>query len=99
MVDITLIELHTDGSQIGPRSLPGMGSRDADEETTTTRYTDVEQEDDDGGRGVLPMLLVAGVLLGLGLLARKKFTGDEEPETVPLAESDEISATADGPRN
>lgn len=98
MADITLFELHTHGSQIGPRSLPGVGDRETDEETATTRFSETEA-DDDGGRSVLPLLLVVGVLLGLGVLARKKFTGDEEPETVPLAESDEITATADGPRN
>lgn len=89
---ITLIELHSNGPLFGSRSLPDVPTEHSEPEESETADSD---DGDDGGRSLLPFLLIGGVLLVAGLLARKFVGSDGEPETVPLAESDDISSTAD----
>lgn len=86
----TLIELHTHGPLIGSRPRSTAAS-----ERQRGTEVDIEEGEDDGGRRLLPFLLVGALLVVAGVVARKKFSGDEEPETVPLAESDDISPTSE----
>lgn len=94
---ITLFELHSHGPvQIGPGSLPGIGDREAAERAEAARAR--EEEEEAGGTGLVPKLLLAAVVVAGAALAVRKFRGGdedvEEREQVPLAESDQISATA-----
>ena len=91
---ITLFELHSHGqTQIGPRSIPGFGSEPTDEAAADLPVSDPE---DDGGRSLVPLLVVAGLLVVASVVAKWKLGGDEDAEDpVPLAESDDLSPTAD----
>lgn len=88
---LTFFELHTHGNvQFGPASLPGIGS----DETEEASATDLEAEgDEEGSNSAVKVLIALGVLVAVAAVVRK-LRGGESPE-VPLAESDDIPATAD----
>lgn len=94
-MDFELIALHMHGDvQIGSGDLPGLGSI----KQTEARDIEVEDQDEEsGGKGkVVGMLVLGAALLATAVLARRRMGDeDEEPETVPLAESDQMEATAD----
>lgn len=95
MVDIQLFALHQHGDvQIGG-SLPGIGSGDDE-----SQFRDADGDAEESGSSkstAIGVLALGTVLLVAALVAKRRVGGDEseEPETVPLAESDEMEATAD----
>lgn len=88
---VTLFELHThDSVQFGPRSL----RRGAEPEA------EPEEEEEEGGRSLGLTLLLAGLVLAGAAYAYTKYAGGDEDEAevreeIPMAESDDVTATAD----
>ncbi|WP_254863299.1 hypothetical protein [Halovivax gelatinilyticus] len=80
----TLFELHLDGdTQFGPRSLPDFIATgdDADAETEGVGTSPMdEDENDDGGRSVLPVIIGLVALVGVAFAVRKYRSDDGAEE-------------------
>ena len=76
MVDITLFELHLDGSEFTANA-PGVGGSD-----------EAETDRDDGGAPLGPLAVLALVVLVVVAVAAKKLRGgDDEPPLDDAAEA------------
>ena len=81
----TLVELHFDGEyQLGPQSLPGLGSRSDDsgaddEDTLETESADAESSDD--GRGLGPLVVGAIAMIAIAVAVRRYRRDESEPDS------------------
>lgn len=81
----TLVELHFDGEyQLGPQSLPGLGSSSDDsrgDDETDLEAESTDEESGDDGRGLGPLVVGAVAMIAIAVAVRRYRRDESEPDS------------------